>query len=164
MRGFQRSSQRQISSQRLSVLLPLIVLPLELSPIQCVGQLICISREPRRGAKKVGVGQNLRRRHPTNSSFQPLSPWYCETPGQLQGSKTSKPKNYSKKTQKLHPGLQPQIPWKKLKETKKHSKINYFSGIFSIFRVFSKEFGVGVRGVIFEFFSRNFGFRGFGFL
>ena len=35
-RGFQRSSQRpsqrQISSQRLSVLLPLIVLPLELSP------------------------------------------------------------------------------------------------------------------------------------
>ena len=37
LRGFQRSSQRpsqrQISSQRLSVLLPLIVLPLELSPI-----------------------------------------------------------------------------------------------------------------------------------
>ena len=36
LRGFQRSSQRpsqrQISSQRLSVLLPLIVLPLELSP------------------------------------------------------------------------------------------------------------------------------------
>ena len=37
LRGFQRSSQRpsqrQISSQRLSVPLPLIVLPLELSPI-----------------------------------------------------------------------------------------------------------------------------------
>ena len=37
LRGFQRSSQRpsqrQISSQRLSVLLPLIMLPLELSPI-----------------------------------------------------------------------------------------------------------------------------------
>ena len=32
-RSSQRSSQRQISSQRLSVLLPLIVLPLELSPI-----------------------------------------------------------------------------------------------------------------------------------
>ena len=42
LRGFQRSSQRpsqrQISSQRLSVLLPLIVLPLELSPIQDRGR------------------------------------------------------------------------------------------------------------------------------
>ena len=32
------------------------------------------------------------------------------------------------------------------------------------FLVFFKEFGVGVRGVIFEFFSRSFGFRGFGSL
>ena len=69
----------------------------------------------------------------------------CETPGQLQGSKTPKPEIPRKKTQKL---------------LKKY----YFSGIFSIFLVFFKEFRVGVRGVIFEFFSRSFGFRGFGSL
>ena len=41
LRGFQRSSQRpshrQISSQRLSVRVPLIVLPLELSPMEGQG-------------------------------------------------------------------------------------------------------------------------------
>ena len=45
-RGFQRSSQRpsqrQISSQRLSVLFPLIVLPLELSPIEIAATTVII--------------------------------------------------------------------------------------------------------------------------
>ena len=62
-------------------------------------------------------------------------------------------------------------PWaptpNSLKKTQKILKIlkkNYFSGIFSIFWVFFKEFRVGAQGVIFEFFSRNFGFRAFGSL
>ena len=54
-----------------------------------------------------------------------------------------------------------------LKKTQKILKIPekyYFLSIFSFFLSFFKEFGVGARGVIFEFFSRNFGFRGFGSL
>ena len=55
-RGFRRSSQRpsqrQISSQRLSVLLPLIVLPLELSPKTNKQISGCISPKPNKHDKR----------------------------------------------------------------------------------------------------------------
>ena len=89
-----------------------------------------------------------------------------ETPGQLQGSKTSKPETPRKKTRKLPPRPQPRTPWKKLNKYSKYPKNTIFRAflVFIYIRLFFNEFGVGARGVIFEFFSRSFGFRGFGAL
>ena len=43
-------------------------------------------------------------------------------------------------------------------------KRNSIFGAFLVFLSFFEEFGVGARGVVFECFSRIFGFRGFGSL
>ena len=78
----------------------------------------------------------------------------CETPGQLQRSKTPKPEIPQKKLKNYPPDPDPKF-LKKKKDTKKTQKIVFF-GYFWYFLVFFKEFGVGVRGVIFEFFFEEF--------
>ena len=80
----------------------------------------------------------------------------CETPGQR--IRNPETRNSSKKTS---PRTLAPNSLKKAKHTRRIPS----SSIFGALGVFFKEFGVGARGVISEFFfSRSFGFQSFGFL
>ena len=76
-----------------------------------------------------------------------------------------KPRNPKilKKNSKITPDPDPKFLEKNSKNTKVTQKI-LFSCIFSIFEFFFRNLGSGPGGVIFDFFSRIFGFRGFGSL
>ena len=77
------------------------------------------------------------------------------------GTQNPETRNSSKKTQKLPPGPRPAgLLEKNSKNTKNIQKILKL-GISSIFLVFFKEFRVGARGVIFEFFFEEFRDSGF---
>ena len=78
----------------------------------------------------------------------------CETPGQLQGSKTSL--KLEKKTRKLPPGPRPQIPGK---NSQKILVFEYHSYFLSCFQgIWGRDLGGNFRVSL----SRGFGVRGFG--
>ena len=82
----------------------------------------------------------------------------CETPGQLQGSKSPKPKISQKKTQNLPPEPRPQIP---SKMTQKYSKKYCFREFLVFLEFFSRNLGLGSGGNFWAFF---WGVSGFGLL
>ena len=85
----------------------------------------------------------------------------CETPGQLQGSKTPNPETPRKKLKNYRPGPDPEFPLKELKILKIPEKY-HFSGILGMFEFFLRNLGSGPGGNLLVFsFSRNFGARGF---